>query len=119
MDTIGNFILISLAYTGEIMTKEEREFKKVQGEAIELIKNKKGNKIMKAPKEVKTYTLKQIIKSTVIILALLSAGATVGIMTEKAIANTINQQVKEQTAKQLEQTAEQVKSFTTAVEVKK
>lgn len=98
---------------------KDKEFKKVQGEAIELIKNKKGNKTMKAPKEVKTYTLKQIIKSTVIILALLSAGATVGIMTEKAIENTINQQVKEQTAKQLEQTAEQVKSFTAAVEVKK
>jgi hypothetical protein len=98
---------------------KDKEFKKLQDEAIELVKNKKGNKNMKAPKEVKTYTLKQIIKSTVIILALLSAGAFGGIMTEKAIANTINQQVKEQTAKQLEQTAEQVKSFTTAVEVKK
>ena len=78
------------------MSKEEKDFEKVQGEAIELIKNKKGNKKMKAPKEVKTYTLKQIIKTMIIALALLSVGAFAGITIEKAIAQTINAQVKEQ-----------------------
>ena len=88
------------------MTKEEKDFEKVQGEAIELIKNKKGNK-MKAPKEVKTYTLKQIIKTTLISLALIAIGATAGITIYRAIDSTIDAQVKEQ-----------VKSFTQAVEVK-
>ena len=83
---------------------------KLQNEVL-AIKNKKGNKKMKAPKEVKTYTLKQIIKTVIIALALLSAGAFTGITIEKAITNTINSQVKEQTA-------EQVKVFTEAVEVK-
>lgn len=89
------------------MTKEEKDFEKVQGEAIELIKNKKGNKKMKAPKEVKTYTLKQIIKTTLISLALIAIGATAGITIYRAIDSTIDAQVKEQ-----------VKSFTQAVEVK-
>jgi len=80
---------------------------KLQNEVL-AIKNKKGNKKMKAPK---TYTLKQIIKTVIIALALLSAGAFTGITIEKAITNTINSQVKEQTA-------EQVKVFTEAVEVK-
>ena len=83
-------------------------FEKLQDETIELIKNKKGNKKMKAPKEVKTYTLKQIMKTVIIALALLSVGAFTGITIYRAISDTISRQVKEQTA-------EQVKVFTEAV----
>jgi len=98
------------------MTKEEKEFEKVQGEAIELIKNKKGNKMNKSDKAPKTYTVTftfwQLIARIVLVISLLGIGAYSALMIEKAITGTINQQVKEQTA-------EQVKSFTEAVEVKK
>lgn len=87
---------------------KDKEFTKEQHEAIELIKNKKGSKNMKAPKEVKTFTLKQIIRAIIITLALLGLGAFAGITIEKAIAGTINSQVKEQ-----------VRSFTEAVETQK
>ena len=85
------------------MTKEEKDFEKVQGEALELIKNKKGNKKMKAPKEVKTYTLKQIIKTVIVTVALLAIGAFAGI----TINNAINSQIKSEVTSQ-------VKAFTQA-----
>jgi len=93
------------------MTKEEKAFEKVQGEAIELIKQKKGNKTMKAPKEIKTFTTKQIVKATFINIAILACGIFIGVTSTNLLNDTINRQVKEQTA-------EQVKSFTEAVEVK-
>ena len=89
----------------------DKKFEKLQEETVELIKNKKGNKKMKAPKEVKTYTLKQIIKTTLISLALIAAGATAGITIYRAIGSTINSQVKSQTA-------EQIKAFTVELEAK-
>lgn len=87
---------------------KDKELDKLQDDVNIELQNKKENKKMKAPKEVKTYTLKQIIKTMIIALALLSVGAFTGITIEKAISDTISQQVKEQTA-------EQVKVFTEAV----
>jgi hypothetical protein len=92
------------------MTKEERNFEKVQDEAIELIKNKKGKhmKNIKEPKAPKTFTTKQIVKAVISIVILLSIGAFAGITIQSAINSHIESRV-----------SEQVKSFTTAVEVKK
>ena len=87
---------------------------KLQDDTIKELKQLKGNKQMKTikePKAPKTYTLKQIIKSIMIILALIGAGAFIGITIDRAINNTISKEVKVQTA-------EQVKVFTEAVEVK-
>ena len=87
---------------------------KLQDDTIKKLKQLKGNKQMKTikePKAPKTFTLKQIIKTVIITLVLLALGAFTGIMIDRAIANTIDTQVKEQTA-------EQVKVFTEAVEVK-
>ena len=82
---------------------KDKEFNKLQDEAIELIKNKKGNKNMKAPKEVKTYTLKQIIKTVIVTVALLTIGAFAGITINNAINSHIQSEV-----------TSQVKSFTQA-----
>ena len=82
------------------------KLEQLQDEALTLIKTKK-DKHMKEKKAPKTYTTKQIIKAIVLTIALLALGATAGITVEKAIARTIDAQVKEQTA-------EQVRAFTAA-----
>lgn len=98
----SSVILISATYTGEIM-KKDIEFEQLQDEAIELIKNKKGNKNMKEKKAPATYTLGQIVKSIVIVATLLAIGAFSGITIQSAINSHINTKV-----------VEQVKSFTPA-----
>lgn len=99
----------------KVTLTQDKELNELQDEVIQTIKNK--DKHMKKEKKApKTYTLKQIIKTVIISLALLSAGAFTGITIEKAISGMIDQQVKEQTASQLEQTAKQVELFTQAVE---
>lgn len=92
------------------MTKEEKDFEKVQGEAIELIKNKKGNKKMKlfnknndAPKVEKTYTGKQIARTIGLIIATAIVTALATLYINGLVSNYIKSEV-----------TSQVKSFTAA-----
>lgn len=62
----------------------------------------KEKKMKKAPK---TFTIKQIIKTTIIVIALLSLGAFAGIQIQSAINSHIESRV-----------TEQVQVFTQAVE---
>jgi len=92
MDTTYKFIFISVANTGETMVNKEEDE----------IKNKQETKKMK--KAPKTFTIKQIIRTVVITLALLSLGAFAGIQIQSAINSHIESKV-----------TEQVKVFTEAV----
>jgi len=59
----------------------------------------------KTEKPVKSYTIMQIVKAIVVIVALTCAGAYAGITIDRAITNNIDNQVKSQVV-------EQVRNFT-------
>lgn len=78
--------------------KVDDDIDTIQDDIIKTIKNKRAKQV----KEQKTYTIGQILRALLVALVLLGIGAYAGITFEKAMANSISGQVKEQVKAQMD-----------------